>query len=422
MTTRLRLAGLAILVVAAVPVGVALAAPLPPKGNPFYKPPASLKSYKPGAIIRSRRVDVTLPGGVPVSSLGATSYQLLYRTTNATGRAVANVTTVIVPGGSRPAGGRELVSLQDAEDSLTSNCAPSYQLQVGEKDNENLELEFGAAAPSQISAGRVLVIPDPEGERSEWLVRLVTARAVLDSIRAAERFAPAQLDGTRTPAALIGYSGGALETMAADELQRSYAPKLNVVGAAAGGTPVDNRQSFNYLETNASGVVMGAMLGLQRAYPRLRWSRLLNRYGRQVAATVSDGPGCATPAVSEYEHVGNWTTTKNPLGVRRIARAIAANALGHTAPKAPTFLYISEHDELISLGDEDKLAARYCADGAKLDYYRDPTDYPGGDDHVEAALAGFIPRALGYLSDRFAGQAAPDTCPARRVRSSSPSR
>ena len=387
------------------------AAPLPPDADPFYRAPASLASFPPGAIIRSRQVEV-LVGPAPVSALGAKSYQLLYRTNDPAGHPVANATTIIVPAGPRPSGGRQLVSLQDAEDSLTTNCAPSYQLQVGERDNSDLQAEMPAAAPSQLGTGRVLVVPDVYGPQSEFLVTRMEAYATLDSVRAAERFGAAQLDGRRTPVALVGYSGGGHETSAADELQPSYAPELNVVGAAAGGTPAGDRETYDYLDgRTGSGVVMGAMIALERAEPQLGWSPLLNAYGRTVAARETSGSGCVSPVVSGTDHVRDWTTVSDPLGGARIAGAIAANTLGHAAPTAPTFLYVSQHDELISLDDSDKLAARYCARGARLDYYRDPVDYVGPlGDHLEAAFAGFIPRALAYLAERFAGAPAADTC------------
>jgi hypothetical protein len=245
--------------------------------------------------------------------------------------------TVIVPGGSRPSGGRRLVWLQDAEDSLTTNCAPSYQLQIGERDNSDLQAELPAAAPTQLAAGRVLVVPDPYGPRSEFLVTRMEAFATHDSLRAAERFPAAQLDGRRTQVALVGYSGGGHETSAAGELQPRYAPELNVVGVAAGGTPAGDRDTYRYLDgRTGSGVVMGAMIGLARAEPRLRWSSLLNAYGRRVAAREMDGSGCVTPVVSGSDRVRDWTTVRDPLGVRRVAHAIAGNALGHHAPTAPT--------------------------------------------------------------------------------------
>ncbi|HWA64744.1 MAG TPA: lipase family protein, partial [Mycobacteriales bacterium] len=373
----------------------------------FYVPPASLAGYADGAVIRERSVQLTLAGGLPLT--GASAYQLLYRTNDGHGRAVANVTTVIVPDGAKPSGARSIVSLQDAEDSLTSNCAPSYQLQVGEGDNSDLLLEFAATEPALVSTGHVLVVPDVEGPRSEMWVRTAEAHAVLDSVRAVEHFRRAQVDGRHTRVALVGYSGGGNETLAAAELQRSYAPDIRVVAVAAGGSFVNDRAADHYIDANASGAVMGALLGLQRVEPRLGWTKLLNTHGSAVRRAETDGSGCVSPVVSEYEHIDSWTTIPHPLAVARIARAISRNALGRHAPTAPTMLYISAHDQLISPSGQQQLAAYYCAHGTQLDFVRDPLLYLG-DDHIVAALGGFIPRALTYVDDGLSGHALPDTC------------
>lgn len=398
--------------VAALLPAVASAEPQVPDKDPFYVAPPSLGSYAPGSIIRTREVDVSL-GAVPLSAYGAKAYQLLYRTNEHDGDPVANVTTVIVPDGEAPEGGRELISLQDAEDSLTTNCAPSYQLQVGERDNEDMFAEFAAAGPSQIASGRTLVIPDPYGPRSEFLVTRMEAHAVLDSIRAVQRFVPAQVDGVRAPVALVGYSGGGHETMGAAEMQPAYAPELKVVGVAAGGTPVGDPEFYDHIDGAATGVVMGSMIALERADPSVGWTALLNEKGRAFADKVGKGPECVTPVVSGTDKIKESTTVPDPLGVPSVARAIAGNALGKTAPKVPTYLYVSQRDELIPLANEDKLAALYCAGGTRLDYYRDPNQYPVND-HLAAGVAGFIPNALSYLSDRFAGKDPPTTCPPRK--------
>lgn len=95
-----------------------------PSSDPFYTPPANLAKYSHGTILRER--EVTLSG--PTQTMAAAAYQLMYRTTNATGRPVAAVTTLMVPT-SPAAGPRRLASYQTYYDSLTLNCAPSYTLQ-----------------------------------------------------------------------------------------------------------------------------------------------------------------------------------------------------------------------------------------------------------------------------------------------------
>jgi hypothetical protein len=343
-------------------------------------------------------------GPVPVTGTASTAYQLLYRTNDATGQPVANVTTVIVPSGTPPAGGRQVISVNDAEDSIDSNCAPSYQLQNGEQGNGNLQAETSLAAP-QLALGRDLVIPDAEGPKSEYIVTGMEGHATLDSIRAVERFPASQLGGVATPVGLIGYSGGAHVTAAAGELQSGYAPELNIVGVAAGGVPVGDRETVAYLDGSVgAGVLMATSIALDRAYPNLNLDSLLNAKGKAFAKQVSTG--CATSVfAAPFAHMDDWTTVRDAVDLPRVARIIATNALGHGYPTAPTFFYNGVHDELITIAALDKLVARYCDRGARMDYFRDPA----GAEHIQG-VADFYPLALSYLTGRFTGDPVPNTC------------
>jgi len=87
---------LAVAVLALIPFALAPAsagAVTAPSADPFYTAPAGLASYPPGAVLRSR--EVTVQGLTDLAS--DTAYQLLYRTTDATGQPVATVATLLIP-------------------------------------------------------------------------------------------------------------------------------------------------------------------------------------------------------------------------------------------------------------------------------------------------------------------------------------
>jgi hypothetical protein len=389
------------------PPSSALAATPPPQ-DPFYKPPAGFASAPPGTVLRSRRVNVEL-GPAPLTGVASTAYQLLYRTNDSHEEAVANVTTVIVPDGSAPSAGRTLVSLQDAEDSLDPDCAPSYQLQVGEAApngdaNGNLAAETSLVS-NALAEGHDVVIPDPEGPQSEYVVKGTDGHAVLDSIRAVERFPPTQLHGAKTPVALVGYSGGAFESAAANELAPAYAPELDIIAVAGGGVAPANTENYQYLDGSVgAGILMAASIGVNRAYPSLDLYSLLNAKGKAFAEQASSG--CATFVfAAPYTKFNTWTKAPNALYLPRVQRIIAENELGHAVPTAPTFYYNAIHDELVWIKPLDQLVAYYCAHGARIDYFRDPI----AQEHVEA-LSDFVPLAETYINDRFAGDPVPDTC------------
>jgi hypothetical protein len=247
----------------------------PPTSDPFYVAPANLASYPPGTVLRSRSVTVKIDGevfgvgedSVPVEQYNA--YQLLYRTNSATGQPMANVTTLIVGDGSEPAGGRRLVSLQDAEDSICADSAPSYQMQIGGTGTD-IGTEMQEWAESFLKLGDDLVVPDAEGPDSEWVVSGMAAHAVLDSIRAVENFEPAQLHGAATPVALIGYSGGGFESAAANEMQPAYAPELNIVAATGGGITPASDEALSWVNNSVfAGFIMEAAIAMDA--PTHRW-------------------------------------------------------------------------------------------------------------------------------------------------------
>jgi hypothetical protein len=143
-------------VVNAAPAG----ALTPPSKDPFYTPPPLLGSYAPGTILRSR--PVTLFG---LSNLASnTAYQLLYRTAGANGHPIATVTTLLEP--ALPSlGPRKLLSYQTAEDSLTTNCAPSYTMRGGNNGGSTQVAESGELSLGLLR-GWDVVVPDYEGPRA----------------------------------------------------------------------------------------------------------------------------------------------------------------------------------------------------------------------------------------------------------------
>lgn len=380
----------------------AAAEPLPPKADPFYAPRPRLSDTPRGNVLRSREVTV-YDAGVPLTPTVAKGFQVAYRTSDAHFRPVVGVTTLLIPTSAAPKGGRDLVSLQDAEDSLDSTCAPSYQLQLTAPTNGNLAIETGAVS-NQLLAGRAIVIPDHEGPRSEYIVTGMEGHATLDSIRAVERFGKGGL-GKDTKVGLVGYSGGAHATASAGELAPTYAPELKIAGIAAGGVPVGSQATAKYLDGGVgAGLLFAVSQALNREYPSMRLFSLLNDAGRAEAKKARKG--CASSVFqTPFAHLGDYTTVPDPLRQPNVQRVIALNKLGHGTPTAPTFFYNAISDELVWIKPLDNLVAQYCAAGATLDYYRDPA----GLEHIQAT-ATFVPLALSYLTDRFAGSPAPSTC------------
>lgn len=389
-------------------VALATSVLTPPGQDPFYSPPRNLASYPPGTVLRSRQVAVV--GAMQPETQAA--YQLLYRTTSATGRPAAAVATVLIP--AVPASGpRKLVSYQTFYDSLTLNCAPSYTMRGGNNggSTQPLESEFIA---QELQQGWDVVVPDYEGLQSEWAVGPTLGKATLDGVSATESFAPAALEGASTPVGMNGYSGGAIASNWAEALAPEYAPELNIVAVAAGGIFPDLDYTMSTLDGSAwYGVQIGVLTAIDRAYPQLNLSHLLNSAGRSLAAQDGqDVYGCAGAATNEPGGNASEFTiygSSQALAAAPQVQNVLGNLTMETAapvPTAPSFFYNAVNDELARIQPVDKLVAYYCAHGATIDYDRDAL----GGSHV-GGLADYWPLALQFLENRLVGKPATGNCP-----------
>ena len=385
----------------AAPAGAAIPAP---SADPFYAPPPSLASYAPGTILRTRTVEVI--GLTQLAS--STGEPLLYRTTSATGQPIAAVTTLLLPT-TRTTGPRRLLSYQTAEDSLTLKCAPSYTLQTASGSTQSAESGLIALG---LLKGWDVAVPDYEGPQSEWAVGPLAGRVTLDGIRAVEAFAAAGLSGAATEVGMMGYSGGAIPSVWANALAPRYAPELHLVGTAAGGIaadPIENLDAVN--GTVFAGTLIGVSVAVDRAYPQLDLASILNARGKALAAQDgADGAGCAGAVTNApFGTVADYTTVSTPQALAALPQVKAAfsklDLITGPVPAAPSYWFNEIDDELAIIKPVDELYTADCAAGAVIDYYRSPIG-----EHLVGVGAYALP-SLNYLSDRFAGLPAPNTCP-----------
>ncbi|MFC9894272.1 lipase family protein [Nocardia sp. NPDC127579] len=362
----------------------------------FYQPPAGYEQTRPGTILASRTVD--LPG-LRTLPVAARAWQLLYRTTASDGSPYASVTTVLVPDGpSRP---RPLLSFQMAYDSIDPDCAPSQTLSRPASGLSGLEI---ASATAGLTKGWAVALPDPGGIDAHFFTPREMGYATLDGIRAAENFAPLGLAGAATKVAMWGYSGGAIASSWAAELQPAYAPELTIAGAALGAPVVD---LFGALRTASgqatAGLVPLGMAAVSKDDPEFaaRLDRYLTPFGRQVIAGVANqcvrdvvGQNVFRP-VAEYLNVPIDQVLADPV----IAAATAARGRGWHAPTAPIYVYNGTHDEVSTIGGTDRMVDAYCAGGSSVTYVRD--EMPNvGSAHGIVAVTGlggafdWITRAL----------------------------
>ncbi|WP_431963876.1 lipase family protein [Nocardia sp. bgisy134] len=363
-----------------------------PDDDPFYAAPADLADYPAGAIVRSRPITLL---GLP---LPVSAWQVQYRTNDAGGAPTPGIATVMVP--NLPwwgAGERPLLSYQVPEDSLGTQCAPSYALRGGWELSgitTYLDTPFMADA---LRRGWALVVSDHQGPWSRFLDGVNAGHAVLDGIRAARAFAPGGV-GPASPVGAYGYSGGAFATLWAAQLQPGYAPDVEFAGITSGGVPADWPAIARGVDGGVqAGLALLIVLSVARDYPEYGVAELLNERGRAMLA--ENGSACGSELVVKYidARVDDFAIEPNLLAHPAFLAATAAQELGGTAPRVPAYLYHSTTDDVIPVAGFTALVDRYCALGADLTVTH--STLPGHNPTAVVEAFG----AMNYLGDRFAG-------------------
>lgn len=372
-----------------------------PSSDPFYTYTGStpLADIAPGTVLASRSVSLELSGlTVPVST-----EQVLYRTTGELGQATATVTTIIHP--LIPLEGTDILAYQPAYDALGSECDPSYELQGG---NGGIGAE-GDAIAAYLIAGFTVTVPDYEGESLDWAAGQEEGYNTLDAIRATENYLH---DGSSTKVGMFGYSGGAIATQWASELQPSYAPSLHIIGAASGGIPVDLAHNLTYIngDDDWSGVIPAVLVSLGRAFG-INITPYLSAYGEQVTSAVSGecigSFASSYPGLTIQQLLG--PNYQNPFDIGPLVTILNDLIMGNAGtPTEPQLLGAGDvdgtGDGIMIVADEEALGHLYCTEGVSTTF-----DLIPGLDHQDAAIP-FEVTALAYLENLFNGGSASNNC------------
>ncbi|OGM48448.1 lipase 1 precursor [Aspergillus bombycis] len=321
----LPLIGSLLSVVSGLPTASPSSVVLPPSVDPFYSAPHGYESTAPGAILRLRPAPGNLTALVGNASA---AYNIVYRTTDSQYRPSWAVTTVFVPSNPRP-GNTSLLSYQIAYDSHSINASPSYAMYT--------------SPPVDISLALSQLVRQCPGLRG-----IINSNTTAFNIKASS---------SRT--ALWGYSGGALASEWAAELQVQYAPELSLAGAALGGLTPNITNVMNTVTGNINaGLIPEAVLGKHN-----RTTFLLSRNMTLAQAEAF----FAGQNVYDY-FVNGSDTFKAPVVQYALNRD---GYMGyHGVPQIPIYAYKAIHDEVSPVGDTDALLERYCGVGVNILYER----------------------------------------------------
>ena len=412
-TTRLGLALIAAvaLVVAQLPTGVAPAAGAqsvlddaggsimePPQMAPFYQADADvLANAALGQVINTRDVSMPAFAGYRVT-------EIAYRSTDTADRPILATATVVRPHHAAVDG--PVLSYQHYLNALGQRCAPTETLV--NPTLETVQDNAMAFLRIQLDRGWTVLIPDHLGPKVAYPGGQLSARIVLDGMRAVRDDPRFESAGSRFGA--LGYSGGGIASAWVSLMHDEYARDVNLVGVAQGGVPTDMTtmaRMIGNLPHPAFGLAFAAAIGMAREYPdsiRLEdkltpegWGLYEQLRGRCTATLLTLGAFRSVPMVLAGGDL---------LAEEGLMRAFADNSirLSPDVPRVPVFMWHARTDPLVPFWDAEETARRYCREGAAL------TWQPGiAPEHLMGAVEK-LPAAFDWLQQRFDGVPAGAAC------------
>jgi len=335
----------------------------------------------------------------------ADAWQVLFRTSDRRGEPTVSVTTVIVPRTPwRGAGLRPLVSYQTAEDGVSTRCAPSYALSAGISGGFTGSYSESSLVVSLLMKGWAVSVPDYEGMESQFLVGDVAAKGVLDGLRAALQLREAGL--ADAPIGMWGYSGGAFATANAAQLQRRYAPELDVRAIALGGLLGSVRKTIDAFSGSiVGGAIPMGIHGLDRSYD-LDLRSYLNAFGQREYDASADL--CIFEAVPRrpFLDIADIEAFPGAFDRPEITAMLAENSPVNRrgVPTAPVYEYHARFDQMAPIGPARAVLRNYCRGGVPVEYREALLA-----EHLTEMVLG-APGAVAFLDRMFRGRAPVDRC------------
>jgi len=376
-----------------------------PNGS-FYDIPTSVPAGdQPGQLLYFE------PQPADESQLPNTSdWQVAYVSTDAQGVPDVVTGTIIVPTAAwTGAGPRPVVDYAVGTQGLGPQCAPSRQFNEAGVEYEDPNINAAVAKGYAVAVTDYQWSGPTDTPPGTYVVGLSEGHAVLDIAKVGPQIPGSGLSYD-APVVVWGYSQGGGAATWAGQLWSSYAPKVDLVGVAAGGVPGNLIDVGASLNGGAFAAFLGdAIIGFHDAYPNLVFSSLINSAGQ--AALQQLATNCLVTQLTDFAFQNISSDTVGNLTYDQLVAepgwqaALLANSPGQPGAviPVPVFMYRADLDEVIPTSVEDQVYANLCADGTVIQ----SNTYPG--DH---ALTDFEAQsdALTFIGNLLAGKPPINDC------------
>ncbi|CCK28714.1 secreted protein [Streptomyces davaonensis JCM 4913] len=391
----------------------------------FYNPPSTLPDAD-GALVRTEPLKLALSLPSLNGPLPGKATRLMYKSTDASGKPVAVTGAYIEPSADwKGEGPRPLVALAPGTMGQGDQCSASLGLEHPIRFNgETVSVGYEDLAIYRLlSKGAAVVVTDYAGlgatdRLHTYVNRVDEGHALLDAARAARKVAGASVTA-ESRVGLFGYSQGGGASAAAAELQRSYAPDVNLAGAYSGAPPADLTEVTRAIDgSGLAGALGWSLNGFVQSEPALKpiADAHLNAAGKAALADLSTM--CVGDALFKY---GGADSTKWTNDGRTVSDIIAAtpeltayldtHRIGTMKPAAPVRVVTGISDDLVPHGQARRLATDWCAKGANVTYEAELIPPLGNSllNHLTPLLTD-QGDAVDWITDRLNGRSAHSNC------------
>uniref|UniRef100_A0A0L0NUA5 Triacylglycerol lipase n=1 Tax=Candidozyma auris TaxID=498019 RepID=A0A0L0NUA5_CANAR len=351
-----------------------LTKPVAPSDDSFYEVPQNISDYENGDIINVRNTPVQVRSFIFPMEV-KNSWQVLVRSEDSFGNPNAIVATILEPYNAIPS---KVWSYQIWEDANDLDCAPSYALLFkASYDTISSQTEIPIIQYG-LSKGWYVVVPDYEGPKSAFTMGRQSGHAVLDGIRAA--LSSGYFTGINRDAnvGLYGYSGGALATGWAAQIQPLYAPEIkdNIIGAAIGGWVTNVTNTAIVCDgTLFSGLIASGLNGIYSENSQYKEVLDRNLDASKKADFYKAKSLCVVNSVISYLFQNfflgitpYFITGKDyfniPINQEIFGNNTAALRKEDGVPEIPLFVFHGQDDEIAPVEQPTRAFENFCSWGA----------------------------------------------------------
>ena len=356
--------------------------------------PSAAVAQQAGQLIAADPV-VDTPGGMQ-------AWRIRYWTSDGSNRPREVTGMVVAPREAIPARPRNVIAWTHGTWGISSKCAPS------------LSANFWKVTPAldAVARGDVVVAPDYPGLGSTgmhpFLAGSDTARSVIDAVRAARQIAGAAAGGRY---AVWGESQGGHAALWTAQASRSFAPDLELVGAAAAAPPTDLIENLRQSPNKTVKTFFTAYIGRS-------WS---SHYGAPMATFGGPQTRAIMTRLADNNCIELHSKPKlgTIIGIMTLQGRLKNVDLGQVEPWAslarrnspitgrigvPLLIAQNAKDDLVAPAVTAAHVRALCRSGNRVRRIAIK-----GDGHATSARDS-ARETLEWIADRFAGRPAPSDC------------